>query len=1153
VRCPRCGFENPAGYGFCGRCGQPLSSLVGPSPPVAGERRYVTILFAHIPGLLTLLERLDAEEAYRLINGCVEALSAPLYRYGGTVDRLIGQELMVVFGAPEVHEDDAARALWAAIEMMEVLEQFNLANSVSLPEPLTVQCGVNTGLVFAGEVGAPGLRAFTVIGDAVNLANRLAHLAEPGQVFVGEATYRQTQRLFRFRPLPPLTVRGRLEAVPVYILLSARGGYRRAWGIGGLASPMVGRVREMTALQDRLRWLLAGQGGIVSVVGEAGLGKSRLVAEVRSAIQEPRWLEGRGLSFQIEQPYFPFRDLIQVYLDLDEAASPEEGRRRLREMVARFLPHRDDPVYSILAYLLGLPPDVESTGALELLSGEGLRRGLFQAVRALLAGMAQDRPTVVVMEDLHWADESSLDLLTYLMPLALEVPILFLLVLRPEPKSGPLQVVREGGAEVSVYSEIRLAPLSWEESATLIGNLLQRDCLPHSLQRRILEKAEGNPLFVEEIIRSLIQDEVLVERDGRWEVTREVSTIHIPDTLRGLLVGRVDRLEPEVRETLRWAAVIGRVFPERVLAAMSGDGERLTHHLRLLLDRNFIRYYRLEGEQGKAYIFNHALSHEATYMGILKGERRRLHRRALEEMEWLYAGRLEAHYGTLARHAYLGEVWDRAVHYLHLAGDRAKAAYALPEAVRSYQRAMGLIQEHNVRIDREALADLYHECSSAQSQLGHYDAARTVCNVLMEMGEARGDPYLRGHALRGAALIAAYTGDVVVQVSSARAACQELEAAGADWSRGTALFLLALGLFKSGQLDEASAAIEEGLRLVGDDRRWPGYDPRSEALSYAGLIALVRGRLTEAIDLLEQGEEQTQRTGEHSFTGLCLGFAGLAYGFLGEYAHALQKAEGGIRVGERADLPAVMYTASACAAWIHTMAGQYGPAVRKASPAVAKAAVSLDTRAIAYVALGDAYLGLLDFEAGLTCHQKALETAGLTHIVTAPAMRGIGLAYALLGQVEQGMALLSNSLTATTGFGLEWFRAQTLRDLSRAYLIAGDRAAALDHADQLVDVAERAGYVELAGWGHLLRGLCQEDGDEVRRALEAGRRLDCLPLQWEAGEALGRLADDEGARAVARGAVQKIAQGLTEEMRATFLARERVRSLLEREGMGTPA
>lgn len=1147
--CPRCRFENPEGSAFCGQCGTPLSMPDVEKISMAGERRFVTVVFVCIPGLLTLSERLDPDDASRLIQGCIEVLSAIIYKHGGTPHKFFGQELMAIFGALEVREDDAVRALRAALEMSQALQRFSQANEASLPEPLAAHCGVNTGLVFAGEVGVLGLRAFTVIGDTINLASRLAYLAGPGQVFLSEATYRQTQRLFRFRPLPPLGVRGRLEPVPAYLLLGPQEEHWQAWGLGGLSSPMVGREREFAALQDRLRRLGEGKGGIVLVIAEAGLGKSRLVTEVRSAVAEPRWLEGRGLSFHSEQPYFPFRDLIQRHLSLEEGTAPSEARDRLREMVTRFLPGREEQVYPFLSYLLGLPPDDESVQVSELLSGEGLRRGFFRSIWMLLAAMAQDHPTVVVIEDLHWVDESSLELLTYLTPLALEVPILFIFVWRPEIETEGLKRLRQEMPGTNACFEIRLAPLTQEESVTLLSNLLQMDYLLPILGHLVLEKAEGNPLFVEEIIRSLIQDGVLVEREGRWQIVREVGAIQIPDTLRGLLASRIDRLEPEVRETLRRAAVIGRIFPESVLAAVLEDDHALTEHLQRLLERHFIHLYRLEGVQGKAYIFNHALTHEAAYESILRDERRRLHYRVLEEMERLYADRLEAHAAILARHAYLGEAWEKAAYYLHLAGDQAKAAYALPEAVRCYQRALGLVQEHGVQLDRVRLADLCHECCSAQAQLGNYADARRVCSVLMEMGDRQRDPYLRGHALRGAALIATYTGDTEALLSSARAACRELEAAHADWSRGTALFLLALGLFKSGQLDEASAAIQEGLRLVGDARRWPGYDPQSEALFYAGLIAMVRGRLEEAVSILERGEARAQRTGEYTIMGLCMSFASLTYGFLGHYAPALEKARSGVQVGEGMELPPIVYTASVCAAWVHALAGHYGAAIHWASAAITEKKISTDARAIAYVALGDAYLGLLDVEAGLAHHQKALETAGLTHIVTATAMRGIGLAYVLLGQMEQGMTALNNALAITAALGLEWFRAQTLRDLARAYLFLKEPSAALECTAQLLAVAESNGYRELLGWGHLLRGIGAGDEGEICRAIEVGRDLGSFTLRWEAAEALVRLTGDEKAREVARTALWAIADDLPEGERDAFLNRERVRSFLE-EGAG---
>jgi hypothetical protein len=310
------------------------------------------------------------------------------------------------------------------------------------------------------------------------------------------------------------------------------------------------------------------------------------------------------------------------------------------------------------------------------------------------------------------------------------------------------------------------------------------------------------------------------------------------------------------------------------------------------------------------------------------------------------------------------------------------------------------------------------------------------------------------------------------------------------------------------------------------------------------MVSLLKGRLVEAIDLLEAGEERARASGEQIFVGVCLGFRGLAYGFQGAYALGVQKAEEGIRIGEAAELPVVFNLGSTCMAWINAMSGRCGDAVRQATPIIEKEVASLDTRAIAHVALGDAYLGLLDFEAGLVNHQKVLETAGLTHIATASAMRGIGLAFVFLDKIDQGMASLSNSLAATTGFGLEWFRGLALRDLARAMLVTGDLDGALEHAQQLVVVAETAEYRELLGWGYLLQGLASGDESDIRRALETSQELGGLLLQWEAGEALARIAGDEEGQKLAQAAVQVIADGLSGDQQKTFLGRERVKSLV---------
>lgn len=1139
MKCPRCGSENPDLFTFCGQCGQRISrdGVSAPLYSVTGERRVVTVLFACLPGLPALSEHLSLEEARRLINSCLETLAAPIYKYGGTLDKFVGQEIMVIFGAPETHEDDAARALYTALEMTTSLKQFNEAEQRRLPQPLTFGCGINTGHVFAGEVG---LAAYSVIGNAVNLANRLAHLAEPGQILVGESTYRQTHSRFDFLPLPPLRVRGRIEALPIYLLVGGRTGHVGGWPMATLTSPLVGRTEEVRALENGLTQLSAGRGGVITIVGEAGLGKSRLVEEVRSHHPDLHWLEGHASSYNNHQPLLLFQDLLRRWAGVKEQ-DEAEVRRQVLEVLRQLLPGSVQEVYPFLLNLLQVRPDAESAEVLNALSAEGVRNHTLMALRLLLSALTRQHPTVVILEDFQWVDPSTMEMLRRLLPLTQEKACLFILLSR-QPVRGLLEQ-EPTTTEAVHWTDISLAPLSNEETEALIQNLLQDSTLPRDIRRQILEHAEGNPLFVEETLRSLVQQGSLIEQDGQWKTVRSVQQIEIPDTLRMLLTSRVDHLPPLVKETLHQAAVIGRIFTRRLLARVALDESVLDQHLRILLENNIIRYYALEGEEGRAYAFSHSLIREVAYEAILMTRRVNIHRRVLEAMEEIYAGRLNEHSGALAYHARGGELWEKAVHYLHIAGDRAKSAWALREAVHYYGRAMEVLHQHNIHLDRQRLADLYHECATAHTALGDFDAAAEVWQRLMEIGEQMQDPLLRGHALQSAAVISAHRGDAPGLIESSLAACRELEAAGADWSRGVSLLALAQGYLKVGQLDAAQASIAEGLRLVGDIRRWPGYDPRGEAFYNAGLVAMLKGDLEEALQYFAQSQEMAFRAGEQIYVGASQGFTGLVLGYQGKYQTALTHAEKGVQTAQQAESPFIAYACKACSAWIHAMSGHYGAALRQSDFAVLDQEGFRDARAIALVAQGDAYVGLQQPASALTAYQKALDVAGLTHVVTISAIRGIGVAYLGLGQAEAALNSLESAVSLATSSGLGWYLAQALRDAARAYLLLGKRDQAARRVDDLLALAVHGGYAELAGWGYLLRGLASDVRDDLKRALRVGLELGCLPLTWEAGEAL---AEDPQAHQAACDAVRAIADDLSDDLRLAFLDCPRVSALLAR-------
>jgi tetratricopeptide (TPR) repeat protein len=635
----------------------------------------------------------------------------------------------------------------------------------------------------------------------------------------------------------------------------------------------------------------------------------------------------------------------------------------------------------------------------------------------------------------------------------------------------------------------------------------------------------------------------LVKEEARWRLIQAVETAGIPETLRGLLAGRIGRLDVETRDTLTRAAVIGRVFGRQLLERISTDPPSLDDHLQILQDERFIRPYAGEDGMGRAYIFDHGLICEAVYDAIPLSRRTALHRQVLTAMEALYQGALANHCGALAYHACSGEVWEAAARYLHLAGDQAKGAGAFPEALDYYHRAIDVIEAHDVALDRKRLADLYHECTTVHTVVGEYDTARAVSKELLELGEALEDSYLRGHALHSAAVVAGHAGDVALVVRNAQQACEELADAGTEWSRGVALLTLAQGQVRSGELDAAQANIEQGLRLVGDRHRWPGYNPRAEASYYAGLISLLKGQLGDAMLSFNRARTLATRSGEQLFVALSHGFAGLALAFRGAYSMAIQRLETGIGVSRRADLPLATYSCLACAAWVQGMRGRYGTVLDLTEFAASRSVEFRDAHAIALLARGDAFIGLHDAERALAAYQKALQVAGLSHVATVPTMRGIGLAYLHLGQVEQGVASLGNAVAFATFGQLRWFRAQALRDLIRGRLQVDEGQAVVDQIDGFLDLVEGSAYAEMAGWAYLLRGQCTESPDDLEHALEIGQSLGCWPLTWEAGEALATVSS-RGLTA-ASSALEAIAEDLSAVHREMFLSRERVRSILK--------
>lgn len=594
-KCSNCQSMLPPGARFCMHCGQPileqtpadedrLSRLTAavPDPLVrkmrsagdlSGERRTVTALLVDVVASTALAEQLDVETWTGLMNNAFDRIAPTVYRYEGTIARLLGDSLLAFFGAPVAHEDDAVRSVRAALEVIALAKQY--AQEVERTHGIEfAMCAcINTGPVVIGPVSDDLKYEYTAFGGAVNLTSRIKFAAQPMSVLVSENTYRFIAPLFESQDLGLIEVKGMSEPVRVHQVIAAKATPGRTRGFADLESPMVGRDSELTALLKLCEAVRVGLGRAALVIGEPGLGKTRLInewriaAEAEKAIPKGHWVVGRCLSYGQALAYHLLIDVLRAVIGVPETSGELETHAALLALTQDLFGEEMMKVYPYLGHLLSLKLEGEALERSQISDPQALQTKYLVAVRMLLQALAKRGPVVLVLEDLHWADASSTELLIKLLPLVSSEPILFCLVARPDRDAPGWKLVtaaREllGGS----LTDIIMNALSDTDTRKLVANLLAIEALPERVRVLILKKAEGNPFFVEEVIRMLIERGVIAYRNETWVVGAKIEELEIPDNLQGLLLARIDRLPAEARHTLLVASVIGRNFPVKVLA-----------------------------------------------------------------------------------------------------------------------------------------------------------------------------------------------------------------------------------------------------------------------------------------------------------------------------------------------------------------------------------------------------------------------------------------------------------------------------------------------------------------------------------------------------------------------------------------------------------
>jgi len=548
-------------------------------PQQAGERRPLTVLFSDIVDSTAIAERLDPEDWTVIVNEAFERMSRAVRRYDGTVARLMGDAILAFFGAPVAHEDDPERAVRCGLDLVASIDELGERVRREHGVALRVRVGINTGPVLVGRVGSEMAHEYTAMGDAVNVAARMQSAARPGTVLVTAATHRFIAPIVDAVDAGQLELKGKTGTVRAYEIVAVRaGGTTTTRGLAGIQSPMVGREAQLAALRAAFDVVRAGQGRMACVLGEPGLGKSRLLAEFRREIERtgppPAWIEGRCLSYGQGQPYHLVLDLVRSLLGVAAASGETEVRTALERASREALGEEWTDAYAYLGHLLSLQLEPEMATRLTTLDMEATKRYV-ASIHRLLRARSERAPVVLVCEDLHWADPSSVGAIAGLLPLANEMPLLCVATSRPDRASPGWRLITQAREMFGeALTELPLSPLTGEESLALIANLLEIESLPARVRDFIMEKAEGNPFFVEEVIRMLIERGAIERRGERWVAVAGAADIEIPDTLQGLLLARIDRLPDEARRVLRVASVIGRQFPLTVLERLLEPGAR---------------------------------------------------------------------------------------------------------------------------------------------------------------------------------------------------------------------------------------------------------------------------------------------------------------------------------------------------------------------------------------------------------------------------------------------------------------------------------------------------------------------------------------------------------------------------------------------------
>ncbi|MDI6782477.1 MAG: tetratricopeptide repeat protein [bacterium] len=1049
--------------------------LTGSEMMEEGERRNITILFADIAGFTPLAETLDPEDLKELIDTYLGKMAEIITKYDGTVDKFIGDAVMALFGAPAAHEDDPERALRSALEIQEAMEGIGKR----IAREIKLRIGISCGEVIVGGLGGEHRLDYTAIGDVVNLASRLQSTAEPGHTVVSQRIYERTQSAFEFQSLGSIELKGKSAPVKAYALKKSMRDYDKM-PMRKISTELIGRETELQLLTQVVEDAKKGHGVIVHLKGESGVGKTRLMYELRKKTEQlgVQFYYGRCLSYGKGSPYHPFIDLfIRGLCSIPDTMSGAEVAQIVEDKLMELSPE----LRGYIPYIQFLvTPEAAAQSVIEEDPKTRMKR-IFSAVQAVLEKTARKKPLILEFEDLQWADNLSLNLVNHLISTIEHIPVVIFLVYRPYFTHTWVS----GGKQIT----IELQELSDRDSEKLIHHLLGLQELPTGLTEKILKKTEGNPFYAEEVVLYLEQSGTLQQTEAGWVLTKRLHEVDIPDTIQGVVLSRIDRLESHVRRVLQCASVIGHRFRYRVLDYVLEVERDLERELAQLVSNGLILEQSLIPEL--EYLFRHTVTQEVTYNTLLVKRRKLFHGKIAQCLEAIYADRLDEHYELIAHHYSNSDDNGKALAYLVKAGDKCRKLYANEAALDFYSQALKRCEYHpgTPHQVKELEATLRISRGTVSELIGNITSALSDNTTAAELAQGIGSIPLLIRAYQNIGELHRQLGkfqDAIDFEKKAFELCQQQNDQKAELHCTNRLAVVYRDL---GQFESAVHYFQEVLRLSQEQKDLMLV---AHAHNNLGLTFWSMGNYAEAISHIQRALELREELGDKKGQVAGSNNLGILYEKQGKLNEALSAYGDCVRLAREIGFKKGEMAGKTNIGWIYWLHGQEKDALVTYRSVLAEAEKMGDTNAQAIVLCnyGYVYMFLNDYQRALDYFSQGLKVAESTKELY-PLVTGLNgllelhLRNERLDLAEQTAEKVSALIAETK----EQNAATTYRLLAELALMKGKPAEAGTQGSKAYALAKQTGDLRELAWSALTLAKIElskkNDSEATNRKQEA--------------------------------------------------------------------